>query len=184
MEAGKEFFRYIATLGALAMCVSCPLLPPALGQASVSGRISGTVTDVTGAVIRAAQVRARNLTTNDQRSTVSGDLGIYEFLNVPIGRYELAIEAPGFKKEVTEVEVQVFLRSFGLKLRQQCLLLVIAIPFLLLRLQRRRRELFVHSRRCRRRELRLAAARADHEQQQRAHQKIQHHDEDGRFHFN
>ena len=107
METGKEFFRYVATLGALAMYLSCPLYPPALGQASVSGRISGTVTDVTGAVIRAAQVRARNLTTNDQRSTVSGDLGIYEFLNVPIGRYELAIEAPGFKKEVTEVEVQV-----------------------------------------------------------------------------
>lgn len=71
----------------------------ALGQAqSAAADLSGVVVDPNGAVVPGAVVNARNLATNITRTTNSGTDGSYRFIALPPGEYEVATEAPTFKK--------------------------------------------------------------------------------------
>jgi len=86
-----------------------PLLfiPATLGQ-STSGQVFGTVQDATGAVIPGADVVATNPDTGLSRSTISNDVGFYEFPSLVPGRYTVAGEMAGFKKyEQTDVVVTI-----------------------------------------------------------------------------
>lgn len=65
---------------------------------ATSGSISGVVSDERGAIIANATVTARNVGTNETRSTTSDSEGRYRFPNLAIGNYEVAIEAQGFSK--------------------------------------------------------------------------------------
>src|SRR5262245_28792105 len=69
--------------------------------AQVTGRISGTVTDQTGAVVAGATVEVMlsggaravfNATTSNE--------GLFNVAGVPAGAYELIITAQGYKKQV------------------------------------------------------------------------------------
>ena len=70
----------------------------ALGQ--TTGTISGTVTDEKGAVITNATVTARNTERNISRNLQTGSDGNYRFENLPVGPYEVSVEATGFSKYV------------------------------------------------------------------------------------
>src|SRR5215216_7586401 len=70
----------------------------ALGQ--TTGTISGTVTDEKGAVIPNATVTARNTERNISRNLTTGSDGNYRFENLPVGPYEVSVEATGFAKYV------------------------------------------------------------------------------------
>src|SRR5688572_7629606 len=65
-----------------------------------SGSILGEVRDEKQAIIPKATVALRNVQTNDSRTTVSDDEGRYRFNNLPVGNYELTVEAQGFGKYV------------------------------------------------------------------------------------
>jgi len=67
------------------------------GQAT-SGRISGTVTDSSGAVIPNATVTVTNNATNLVRTTQTDDSGFYTVTNLPVGTYSVQVERTGFKK--------------------------------------------------------------------------------------
>jgi hypothetical protein len=67
------------------------------GQAT-SGRISGTVTDSSGAVIPNAAVTVTNSATNLVRTTQTDDSGFYTVTNLPVGTYSVQVERTGFKK--------------------------------------------------------------------------------------
>ena len=68
--------------------------------ADISGKVLGTVTDPTGAVVVGAVVTLRNSNTGLAR-TVTTDAAGYEFLLVPIGDgYSVEAEAAGFKSAV------------------------------------------------------------------------------------
>jgi hypothetical protein len=69
------------------------------GQTS-TGSISGTITDQNQALITGAVVTVRNIETGFTRSGTTNSDGDYSFLDLPIGSYELAIEAPTFPKYV------------------------------------------------------------------------------------
>jgi Carboxypeptidase regulatory-like domain len=76
-----------------------------VGAVSVSGqtifgRISGTVTDSSGAVIPNATVTVRNNATNLERTAVTDGEGFYTLTNLPVGSYTIAVEQKGFKKSV------------------------------------------------------------------------------------
>ena len=72
------------------------------------GTITGTVTDPSGAVIPGAEITIRNTATNATYKTVSTAAGDYTGLNLPAGRYEVTVQAPGLKKLVrTDVVVNV-----------------------------------------------------------------------------
>src|ERR1039457_7296428 len=60
---------------------------------------SGTVTDVTGAVVPGAKVTATETGTNIPHSAQTNESGNFIFPSLPPGFYSIAIEATGFKKE-------------------------------------------------------------------------------------
>lgn len=67
-----------------------------LAQAG-SGGISGIVADSSGAIIPGAAVRAKNVATGSQLSTVSTSGGLYSFISLPPGSYEISAEEKGFE---------------------------------------------------------------------------------------
>jgi hypothetical protein len=72
----------------------------ALAQGTTS-RVSGTVTDSSGARIPGATVTLTNDATGVSFNAVSNDTGSYTFESVQVGRYTLAVELQGFKKFVS-----------------------------------------------------------------------------------
>src|SRR5262252_9550603 len=62
------------------------------------GTITGTVTDPSGAVIAGARVVAQNSATHNQLETVTTTAGDYTLAQVPVGNWDVVVEAPGFKR--------------------------------------------------------------------------------------
>ena len=70
--------------------------------------VRGTITDPNGAVVTGATVKTLNTGTNERRSTVSNEEGIYTISSLAPGTYEVTIEAAGFKPlSITQVILQV-----------------------------------------------------------------------------
>ena len=65
---------------------------------TVNGRINGTVTDSSGAVIPGATVTITNIATNAPRTAVTDDSGFYTVTSLPVGTYTVTVERSGFKK--------------------------------------------------------------------------------------
>jgi Carboxypeptidase regulatory-like domain/TonB dependent receptor len=68
-----------------------------LAQAN-EGRVLGTVTDASGAVVAGAKVTVTNTATNVTRNLVSNRAGDYVAPDLEAGTYKVSAEAPGFKK--------------------------------------------------------------------------------------
>ena len=62
--------------------------------------MTGTVTDPAGAVVPGAKITLIHAGTQATSSSVSNEEGQYSRPNLPIGVYEVAAEAAGFKKTV------------------------------------------------------------------------------------
>ena len=84
----------------LILALSCV----AFGQGTTS-RITGTVSDRTGAVIAGANVTATNEGTNTSFRTTSSATGVYVFDSVQVGKYTITAEFQGFKKFVSSGNV-------------------------------------------------------------------------------
>lgn len=67
---------------------------------TTTASISGTVTDAQQAVVSGANVTARNTDTGLSRTAQTNDEGRYNFVNLPIGGYEVTVEAASFSKYV------------------------------------------------------------------------------------
>ncbi|SPF48893.1 conserved exported hypothetical protein [Candidatus Sulfotelmatobacter kueseliae] len=67
-------------------------------SASVTGSISGIVTDESGAVIAQAEITARGLETGIERSVHTDEKGFYSFLALPVGTYTVSVRKTGFKE--------------------------------------------------------------------------------------
>lgn len=86
-----------ACIGALLFCLSV------VGSAQVhTASLTGLVTDPAGAVVSAAQVKARNKATNVEWETMTDASGYYTFASLPIGTYTITVEAQGFKKSLRD----------------------------------------------------------------------------------
>jgi hypothetical protein len=64
--------------------------------AQVGGRITGTVTDPSGAAISGATATLINSATGSKQQDTTDDKGVYTFPTVPVGQYSIAISATGF----------------------------------------------------------------------------------------
>jgi hypothetical protein len=62
-----------------------------------SGGISGIVADTTGAILPGTKVTAKNTATDAELSTVSTGGGLYSFVSLPPGSYEVSAEDSGFE---------------------------------------------------------------------------------------
>ncbi|HEU0184305.1 MAG TPA: TonB-dependent receptor [Blastocatellia bacterium] len=67
--------------------------------AQTTSAITGVVRDPAGAVIAGARVTARNLETNQPRTTTADGEGRYAFAELRVGRYEVGAKQPGFVAE-------------------------------------------------------------------------------------
>lgn len=65
---------------------------------TVTGSITGVVTDVSGAVVPSAAVVATNTGTGVGSPTTSNAAGEYSLRFLPIGTYQIEVTAPGFSK--------------------------------------------------------------------------------------
>jgi hypothetical protein len=81
-------------LGLLSLCLA--VARPACGQ-EVTATITGTVVDPTHAVIVGAALIAKDMERGTVYSVRTNSVGVFDLTRVPVGTYELKVEAPGFQ---------------------------------------------------------------------------------------
>jgi hypothetical protein len=87
--------------------MACFLLLTAFGQ-STRGSLSGSVNDATGAAVSGATVIAKHIATGEEFRGASDAQGAFVFPSLPLGQFNVTIEASGFKRsEVQKVTVEV-----------------------------------------------------------------------------
>ncbi len=68
----------------------------ALATAQSTSELNGNVSDSTGASVRGAKITLTDTANGLQRTTTSNGSGLYQFLDVPPGNYQLEASAKGF----------------------------------------------------------------------------------------
>ncbi len=68
----------------------------------ISGNLSGTVYDASGAVIPIATVIAHNEATGIENTAQTTSAGEYRIVNLPAGAYTITVTAAGFAKAVAQ----------------------------------------------------------------------------------
>ena len=82
-------------------------MTPVLAQVETA-RITGTVTDATGAVIPGVQITMVHLQTNRKVAATTNEAGRYVSIPLSLGDYRVEAEAPGFKHAVrTGITLQI-----------------------------------------------------------------------------
>src|SRR5690349_973944 len=87
----------------VAACVAASFIcllvvtPAGFGQ-SISGTLTGIVTDASQAVVPNAAVTLKNESSGDLRKTETNTDGYFSFSAMPAGTYSLIIDNPGFIK--------------------------------------------------------------------------------------
>ena len=94
-------------VGWMALAAAVFLLPQSLRAQSAanSGQIVGQVLDPSSASVAGAEVAVRNKNTNFSRSTTSDDEGRYAVSLLPLGPYEVTVNATGFQLATQEALV-------------------------------------------------------------------------------
>ncbi len=90
-RARRSVFVFALVLGAI-------LIPACLVAQDATGKISGVVTDPSGAVVANANVTVTNLETNFRKEAKTDSSGFYQALLLPIGKYKITAGATGFEK--------------------------------------------------------------------------------------
>jgi hypothetical protein len=93
--------KKVLTLALLSLATSL-----CLTAQSVQGVVTGNITDVTGAVVPAAEVLLLNQGTKVQQTTKTENNGTYRFPLVPPGTYTVTIKASGFTdRQISDIIV-------------------------------------------------------------------------------
>jgi hypothetical protein len=102
-------WRIRKRLSCIALVIACLLFFPSSGNAQeFRGSITGRVTDATGAVVPGVQVAVTNTATNTSTWATTDESGNYTVLFLTPARYDVVVEASGFKKLLRRnVEVRV-----------------------------------------------------------------------------
>lgn len=90
------------------LLIAVAFTPANLLAQTNTGRITGTVTDASGAVIPGVDITVRNPATGLTRNAVTNESGTYQVPLLPIGTYEVQAALAGFATEVrTGVTINV-----------------------------------------------------------------------------
>jgi hypothetical protein len=79
----------------------------AWSQTIVTGGISGTVTDSSGATVEGASVTLKNAANGESQTQVTSESGIYQFALLKPGDYIVTVSRDGFKTASQKVTVQL-----------------------------------------------------------------------------
>ena len=88
------------TVFRLSVIFTCLWLLSVSAGAQVSATLSGRVTDSTGGVVAAATVTANDLDTGVSRTVVTSQVGQYEMVALPLGRYEVRAAKQGYAERI------------------------------------------------------------------------------------
>ncbi|MGA2217655.1 MAG: TonB-dependent receptor, partial [Terracidiphilus sp.] len=91
MSPSKRNYRFAFNLAGFLLFVV------AIAWGAVAGSISGTVNDPSGSVVPSARVILREVNTGLVYRTQTDDKGYYTLPVLPVGRYDLEIQAQGFR---------------------------------------------------------------------------------------
>ena len=89
----RTFFR-------LPVILSCLCLLSVCAGAQVSATLSGRVIDSTGGAVASATVTANDLDTGVSRTVVTSQVGQYEMVALPLGRYEVRATKQGYAERI------------------------------------------------------------------------------------
>src|SRR5262245_61489590 len=101
----KKYFQFLLPI----MVLSALMANQATAQSQAStGQISGTVRDASGAYVPNANVTITNKATGLKSEETTNPDGIFQFVLVPVGSYEIKVAVPGFSEAVAkDVTVEV-----------------------------------------------------------------------------
>ncbi len=92
----KHAFRFSVVFLALGLVFGLAWTTPASAD-NLYASIRGTVTDPAGAVVPDAKLTATNVATGIKYTVTSGKDGLFTFVQLPIGDYDVRVEKAGFK---------------------------------------------------------------------------------------
>jgi type 1 fimbria pilin len=87
---------FIALVALACLMMSPAFNPPVVAQVT-TGSISGTVTDVTGAIVAGAEVTITDVETNVSRTAKTNSVGLYLVPDLPVGKYQATVRMSGFE---------------------------------------------------------------------------------------
>jgi hypothetical protein len=76
----------------------CALVASAAFAQADRGTITGTVTDPSGAIVAGARVSVEHAETHNVLATVTSSTGNFTLPQLPVGMWDVTVEAPGFKR--------------------------------------------------------------------------------------
>src|SRR3954452_22660002 len=79
------------------IAVAALLSTSVLWAQAIFATLTGIVTDPSGAVVANAKVTLRDAASGSERASVTDSQGFYTFASVPVGTYNLSVEASGFQ---------------------------------------------------------------------------------------
>jgi hypothetical protein len=91
--------KFLKRFSGIALALAALLWAPASHAQTVTGGVTGTVTDPSGAVVSGAKVIAHNIDTGVDVAATTNNAGSYNIKFLPIGHYQVSVEAAGFGKE-------------------------------------------------------------------------------------
>jgi outer membrane receptor protein involved in Fe transport len=97
--------------GVSVLLLTCLIASIPLFAQKITGDISGTVTDASGAAVAGAIVRAENTATGEKQSATTNDTGFFRIVNLNTGQYRLSAEASGFKTMQRQASVDIALTT-------------------------------------------------------------------------
>lgn len=99
--------RSLSMLAAMLFLVALILTSLSVAQNIVTGGITGTVTDPSGAVVSDAKVSLKSNSTGETQTTITGSTGLFNFPLLKPGSYTVSISQPGFHSYNDTVDVQL-----------------------------------------------------------------------------
>ncbi len=111
----RRGIRWAATV---LMCAVCALFHSASGQ-QITASITGTVVDPGGAVINDASVTVVDTERGTLYSAKTADGGLFTFARLPIGTYDVKVEARGFQTAIQSHLTLVLNESARLTFKMQ-----------------------------------------------------------------
>jgi hypothetical protein len=91
------------TLAAFSLAVCLLWASIGYAQNSVSGEVTGTVTDSSGAIVPNAKIKLSSADTGVSDNTTTSSAGTYRFALLKPGNYTLTVVAPGFRETKQQV---------------------------------------------------------------------------------
>lgn len=107
-ETAYVTLKHSAVLTLIVFLLALCWVPRRAGAQQVTAAINGTVTDPSGRVVPNAQITATDLDRGTVWSAQTNAAGFYDLTNLPVGRYEVRVTAPGFQTAVqSPIELQL-----------------------------------------------------------------------------